>query len=68
MIAVSGILPWLEDRINKVEEVNNCLKLMRQQRTMLFISYCETIDPNLHLNRLNFHFNSCGIRAFAESF
>ena len=39
-----------------------------QQRSLPYISHCETIDPNKHLNESNLHLNSYGIRIFAETF
>ena len=68
MIAVSGIVPRLDELNNKAAEVNNRLELMRKKRGLPYISHCETIDPNKHLNESNLHLNSYGIRVFAENF
>ena len=68
MIAVSGIVPRLDELNNKAAEVNNRLELMCKQRGFPYISHCETIDPNKHLNESNLHLNSYGIRVFAENF
>ena len=68
MIAVSGILPRLDELSNKAAEVNNRLELMCKQRGLPNISHYETIDPNTHLNESNLHLNSYGIRFFAENF
>ena len=66
MIAVSGIVPSLDELNNKAAEVNNRLELMYKQRGVPYISHYETIDPNKHLNESNL--NSYGIRVFAENF
>ena len=68
MVAVSGIVPRLDELNNKAAEVNNRLELMCKQRDLPYISHCETIYPNRHLNESNLHLNSYGIRAFAENF
>ena len=68
MIAVSGIAPRLDELNNKAAEVNNRLELMRKKRGLPYISHCETIDPNKHLNESNLHLNSYDIRVFAENF
>ena len=68
MIAISGIVPSLDELNNKAAEVNNRLGLMSKQRRSSYISHCETIDPNKHLNESNLHLNSYGIRVFAENF
>ena len=67
MIAVSGIVTRLDELNNKEAEVNNRLELMPKQRGLPYISYCETIDPDKHLNESNLHLNSYGIRVFAEN-
>ena len=66
MVAVPGIVPRLDELNNKAAEVNNRLKLMCKQRGLPYISRCETIDPNEHLNESNLHLNSYGV--FAENF
>ena len=68
MIAVSGVVPRLDELNNTVAEVSNHLELMWQQRRLPYISHCETIDPNQHLNGSNLHLNYYGIRVFAENF
>ena len=67
MIAVSGIVTRLDELNNKEAEVNNRLELMPKQRGLPYISHCETIDPDKHLNESNLHLNSYGIRVFAEN-
>ena len=67
MIAVSGIVPRLDELNNKAAEVNNRLELICKQRGLPYISHCETIDPNKHLNESNLYVNSYGIRVFAEN-
>ena len=68
MIAVSGVVPRLDELNNTAAEVSNQLELMWQQRRLPYISHCETIDPNQHLNGSNLHLNYYGIRVFAENF
>ena len=68
MIAVSGIVPRLDELYNKAAEENNRLELMCKQRSLPYISHYETIDPNKHLNESNLHLNSYGIGVFAENF
>ena len=68
MIAVSGIVPRLDELNNKAAEVNNCLELMGKQRGLPYLSHYETIDPNKHLNESNLRLNSYGIKVFAENF
>ena len=68
MIAVSGIVPRLDALNKKAAEVNNHLELICKQRSLPYISYYETIDPNRHLNESNLHLHSYGIRVFAENF
>ena len=68
MIAVSGIVPRLDELNNKAAEVNNRLELMCKQRGLPYISHYETIDPNKHWNESNLYLNSYGIRVFAENF
>ena len=68
MIAVSGIVPKLDELNSKAAEVNNRLELMCKQRGLPYISHYETIDPQKHLNESNLHLNSYGIRVFAENF
>ena len=41
---------------------------MCKQRALPYISHCETINPNKHLNESNLYLNSYGIRVFAENF
>ena len=67
MIAVSGIVTRLDELNNKEAEVNNRLELKPKQRGLPYISHCETIDPDKHLNESNLHLNSYGIRVFAEN-
>ena len=68
IIAVSDIVPRLDELNNKAMEVNNHLKLMYKQRGLPYISHCDTIDPNKHFNESNLHLNYYGIRVFAERF
>ena len=68
MIAVSSILPRLDELNNKEAEVNNHLELMYKQRGLPYISHYETIDPNKHLNESNLHLNSSGIRVLQKIF
>ena len=68
MIAVSGIVPRLDELNNKAAEVNNRLELMCKQRGLPCICHCETIDPNKHLNESNLHLNSYGIKSFCRKF
>ena len=67
MVALSGIVPRLDELNNKAAEVNNRLELMCMQRGLPCISHCETIDPNKYLKKSNLHLNSYGIRVFAEN-
>ena len=67
MIAVSVIVPTLDELNNKAAEVNNRLGLMCKQSGLPYISHCETIDLNKHLNESNLHLNCYGIRVFAEN-
>ena len=68
MIAVSGVVPSLDELNNTAAEVSNHLELMWQQRGLPYISHCETIDLNQHLNGSNLHLNYYGTRVFAENF
>ena len=68
MIAVSRIVPRLDELNNKAAKVNNRLELKCKQRSLPYISHCETTDPNKHLNESNLYLNSYGIRVFAENF
>ena len=68
MIAVSGIVQRLDELNNKAAEVNTHLEFTSKQRGLPYISHCETIDPNKHLNESNLHLNSDGIRVFTENF
>ena len=68
MIAVSGRVPRLDELNNKAAEVNTHLEFTSKQRGLPYISHCETIDPNKHLNESNLHLNSDGIRVFTENF
>ena len=68
MIAVSGIVPRLDELNNKATDVYNRLELLCKQRSLPYISHCQTIDPNKHLNESNLHLNSYSIRVFAENF
>ena len=56
------------DLNNKVTEVNNRMELMCKQISIQFISYCQTIDSNKHLNESYLHFNSFDIRVLTENF
>ena len=67
-IAVSGIVPRLDELNNKAAEVNNRLELMCKQRGSPYMSHYETIDPNKHLNENNLHLNSYDTGVFAENF
>ena len=67
MIAVSGIVPSLDELNNRAAKVNNRLELMDKQRSLSYISHCETIDPNKHLNESNLRLNPYGIGVFAEN-
>ena len=67
MIAVSGIVPSLDELNNKAAEVNNRLGLMSKQRRSSYISHCETIDPNKHLNESNLHLKPYDIGVFTEN-
>ena len=68
MIAVSGVIATLDELNSKAAEVNISLELVGKQRGLPYISHCETIDLNKHLNESNLHVNSYGIRVFAETF
>ena len=68
MMAVSGIVPKLDELNNKAVKVNNRLELMCKRRGLPYISHCETIDLDKHLNESNLHLNSYGISVFAENF
>ena len=67
MIAVSGIVASLDELNNKAAEVKNHLELMVKQRRSPYISHCETIDPNKHLNESNLRLNPYGIGGFTEN-
>ena len=67
MIAVSGIVASLDELNNKAAKVNNRLELMGKQRRSPYISHCETIDPNKHLNESNLRLNPYGIGVFTEN-
>ena len=60
MVALSGIVPRLDELNNKAAEVNNRLELMCMQRGLPCISHCKTIDTNKYLNESNLHLNSYG--------
>ena len=68
MIAISGIVPRLDELNNKAVEVNSCLELMCSQRGLPYISHRENIDTNKHLNGRNLHLNSYGFRVWQEIF
>ena len=67
-IAVSGIVPRLDELNIKAAQINNRLELMCKQRGIPFISHGETIDHNKYLYGNSLHLNSYGIRGFAENF
>ena len=67
-VTVSGIVPRLDDLNNKANEVNRRLVLMCKERNISFLSHDERIDPSKHLNESKLHFNSNGIKIFAEKF
>ena len=60
IIAVSGMVPRLDELNNKAPKVNNHLGLMCKQRGLPYTPHCETTDPNKHLNENNLHLNSYG--------
>ena len=68
MIAVSGIVPRVDELNNNVAEVNNRLELMCKQRGLPYISHYETIDPSKHLNQSNLHLNSYGLEFLEKIF
>ena len=65
---MSGIVLRLGDLHNKANEVNRRLVLMCEERDISFLSHDESIDPSEHLNESKLHFNSNGIKIFAENF
>ena len=64
---MSGIVLRLGDLHNKANEVNRRLVLMCEERNISFLSHDESIDPSKHLNESKLHFNSNGIKIFAEN-
>ena len=68
MIAVSRIVPRLDELNSKTRKVNNRLELMCKQIGLPYISHCETNGLNKHLNESNPHLNTYGVRVFAENF
>ena len=67
-IHVSLIVPRNDNLNNKVNEVNNHLTNMCQQRNIKVISYTNTIDPAKHLNESQLHLNEYGTIEFAKNF
>ena len=53
---------------NKVNEVNNRLINMCQQRNIKIINHINTIDPSKHLNESLFHLNRYGAIEFVNNF
>ena len=65
---VSSIVPRLDGLNNKANEVNRCPVLMCKEMNISFLLHKESIDPHKHLNESKLHFNSNGIKIFAEIF
>ena len=68
IVTVSGIVPSLDDLNNQANEVIRRLLLICKERNISFLSHDERIDPRKHLNESKLHFNSNGIKIFAEKF
>ena len=67
-IHVSLIVPWNDNLNNKVNEVNNCLINMCEQRNIKIINHSDTIDRSRHLNESHLHLNRYGTVEFAKNF
>ena len=66
-IHVSLIVPWNDNLNNKVNEVNNRLINMCEQRNIKIINHSDTIDRSRHLNESHLHLNRYGTVEFAKN-
>ena len=67
-IHVSLIVPRNDNLNNKVNEVNNRLINMCEQRNIKIINQSDTIDRSRHLNESHLHLNRYGTVEFAKNF
>ena len=67
-IHVSLIVPRNDNSNNKVNEVNNRLINMCEQRNIKIINHSDTIDRSRHLNESHLHLNRYGTVEFAKNF
>ena len=67
-IHISLIVPRFDNLNNKVNEVNNRLINMCQERNINFINHTNTIDPKRHLNESHLHLNRYGTNEFTKNF
>ena len=67
-IHVSLIVPQNDNLNNKVNEVNNRLINMCEQRNIKIINHSDTIDRSRHLNESQLHLNRYGTVEFAKNF
>ena len=67
-IHVSLIVPRNDNLNNKVNEVNNRLINMCEQRNIKIINHSDTIDRSRHLNESHLHLNRYGTVEFAKNF
>ena len=66
-IHVSLIVPRNDNLNNKVNEVNNRLINMCEQRNIKIINHSDTIDRSRHLNESHLHLNRYGTVEFAKN-
>ena len=67
-IHVSLIVPRNDNLNNKVNEVNNRLINMCEQRNIKIINHSDTIDRSRYLNESHLHLNRYGTVEFAKNF
>ena len=67
-IHVSLIVPRNDNLNNKINEVNNRLINMCEQRNIKIINHSDTIDRSRHLNESHLHLNRYGTVEFAKNF
>ena len=67
-IHVSLIVPRNDNLNNKVNEVNNRLINMCEQRNIKIINHSDTIDRSRHLNESHLHLNRYGTVEVAKNF
>ena len=67
-VAISLIIPRMDNLNNKATDVNDRLRIMCSERNIPFIDHSDYIQTHLHIDEDKLHLSRCGTVALSQKF